>query len=367
MEERQGDRAWMARALVLARRGDLESAPNPRVGCVLVRGDQVVSEGWHDQCGGPHAEVNALDALSATEDRGGLTAYVTLEPCSHHGRTPPCADRLITEGVGRVVVGMTDPDPRVSGRGVQRLLHAGIQVTVFDHFPEGRWANRRFLSAMERQRPWVILKWAESADGFADPPRAPGQRGSLPITAPTLKALTHRWRAEEQAILVGAGTVVTDDPSLDVRDANGSSPIPVLVDPQGRTPAHARIHALHPQTVVVGGPDGLPASAERLPADLGLAGLLDALCRKDIRSVLVEGGPETHRRFLDAGLWDECRIATSPSPTGGGLRAASLTTESAILRGQHPFGRDSVAYWVRPESAEWAGCAPPPTLQIPLG
>lgn len=366
MEERRGDRAWMARALALARRGDLGAAPNPRVGCVLVRGEHVVSEGWHAQCGGPHAEVHALDALSPAEDRSKMTAYVTLEPCSHHGRTPPCADRLVAEGIGRVVVGMTDPDPRVSGRGVQRLRESGAQVTVLERFAEGRWVNRRFLSSLERGRPWVILKWAQSADGHIDPPRAQGQTGSLPITSPRFQKLSHHWRAEEQAILVGAGTVAIDDPSLDVREADGVSPLPVLLDPQGRTSAQARVHARHPHTLVVGGPDSLPDTAERLPADLDLPGLLQALNERDIRSILVEGGPETHRRFLEAGLWDECRVAQSPTPTGGGLPAAAFPVGAAVLRGAHPFGPDAVHYWVHAESAEWAGIAPPPTLQIPL-
>lgn len=364
------DRDWMAHAFQLAGRGTIGTAPNPRVGCVIVRDGALLSEGWHAQVGGPHAEAAALNALPQGMDARGATAYVTLEPCSHHGRTPPCSDALIAAGVKRCVVALQDPNPQVAGRGLQRMRDAGIAVAVFDSCAEGRWLNRRFLSAMERGRPWVVLKCAVSADGFMDPPRTTGQRGSLPITAPVLRKLTHFWRAEEGAILVGAGTVVTDDPGLDVREAEGPNPVPVVLDPRRRTAPESKVYASKPGSLVLGGPAGLPAPAQQVtvPEDTSaITAIMQALQARDIRSVLVEGGRETLQRFIEAGLWDELRVAESPNATGGGLPAPVWPgTEVALLRGAHPFGDDHVRYWVNRSSADWVGISPAPTLQVPL-
>ena len=364
------DRDWMAHAFQLAGRGTIGTAPNPRVGCVVVHNGSLLSEGWHTQVGGPHAEAAALQALPPGVDAGGATAYVTLEPCSHHGRTPPCSDALIAAGVDRCVVAMQDPNPQVAGRGLQRMRDAGIAVAVFDSCAEGRWLNRRFLSAMERGRPWVVLKCAVSADGFMDPPRTSGQRGSLPITAPALRKLTHFWRAEEGAILVGAGTVVTDDPALDVREAVGPTPLPVVLDPRGRTAPDAKVYASDAGSLVLGGPKGLrsPAQQVMIPENTSaITAAMQALQARDIRSVLVEGGRETLQRFMEAGLWDEIRVATSNRLTGGGLPAPVWPgPEEALLRGAHPFGADHVRYWVNRSSADWIGTSPAPTLQLPL-
>ena len=364
------DRAWMARALNRARLGEIGTYPNPRVGCVIVRDNQVLAEGHHAACGGAHAEVAALEALSAPEaSLTEATAYVTLEPCSHHGRTPPCADRLIESEIGRVVVGMQDPDPRVAGSGIARLREAGITVDVLEAFAAGRWLNRRFLSSLERGRPWVVLKCAVSADGFMDPPRQPGQQGSLAITEPTLRRLTHRWRAEEGAILVGAGTLATDDPALDVRESDGPHPLVVVLDPNGRTSPGSKVYQSGRPTLVIGGPPSLPPHVERVStkgvADAFQTALI-ALQERSVRSVLVEGGAETLRACLASGLWDEFRECRSPRPTGGGLRAVLPGPSEQYCRGAHPFGADTVRYFVHPESAFWAGDAPAPTLSVPL-
>ena len=365
------DREWMARALQLARRGDIGTAPNPRVGCILVRNNGVLAEGWHHRIGGPHAEVVALDALANRNDAKGATAYVTLEPCSHHGRTPPCSSALIDAGIARCVVGLQDPNPLVEGRGLERMRDAGITVAVLNRHPEGRWLNRRFLSSMERGRPWVVLKCAVSADGHMDPPRGPGQLGSLPITSASLRKLTHRWRAEEGAILVGAGTVITDDPRLNVREADGPHPLPVVLDPNGRTPATAALYTSGASCWVMGGPEGVAESVDRHrihPGEDAFQRALAALHNQGVRSVLVEGGRQTLQHILDLGLWDELRVARSPGSTGGGLPAPTWPTEpaDAVLRGAHPFGPDRVQYWVNAASLNWVGCCPPPTLQIPM-
>lgn len=358
----------MAKALDLAGRGRWNTAPNPRVGCILVKDGHEIASGWHAQVGGAHAEAAALAEAGHTAVTEGATAYVTLEPCNHHGRTPPCTEALIAAGISRVVVGMRDPDPRVSGSGLMRLQQAGLEVELMEEHTEGRWLNRRFLSSLERQRPWIVLKCAVSADGFADPPRALGQRGSLPITRPALRALTHAWRAEEEAILVGAGTVVIDDPALDVREAEGPSPAPIVIDPQGRTPRESKAY-LHPRAAVVGGPEGLADHVTRIPSDMHPP--IEAAIRHahdaGFRSVLVEGGPATLGHFLQAGLWDEARWCTSPRPTSGGLIAPPFPgPDAAVLRGEHAFGEDHIRYAVHHESVAWVGMAPPPTLHLPL-
>jgi diaminohydroxyphosphoribosylaminopyrimidine deaminase/5-amino-6-(5-phosphoribosylamino)uracil reductase len=363
------DREWMAEALTLARRGQFGTAPNPRVGCVLVRDGHVLSSGWHAVVGGPHAEAAALQALPPDGDARGATAYVTLEPCSHHGRTPPCSEALIASGIMRCVVGMVDPNPKVAGSGIDRMRAAGIDVSILEAFPEGRWLNRRFLSAMERGRPWIVLKCAVSADGFIDPPRRKGEMGSLAITSPALRRLTHQWRAEEGAILVGAGTVGNDDPTLNVREAEGPNPLRIVLDPEGRTTADRQVYADGHSTLVVGGPQGLPESVVHLDAEgqFVLPFLMEDLMAREVRSVLVEGGADTLGRFLDAGLWDEIRLCHSTEQTEGGLPAPAWPTEEdAILRGEHPFGTDRVEYWVHPAAAAWIGTHFPPTLSVPL-
>ena len=367
MARSTADQHWMDRAFALAENGRWNTAPNPRVGCVIVSGDQAIAEGWHAQWGGDHAEVDALKQLDASDPRlAEATAYVSLEPCNHHGRTPPCTELLIQRGIPRVVVGMQDPDPRVAGSGIERLRGAGIEVVVLNGQTSGRWLNRRFLSSLERGRPWVVLKCAVSPDGFADPPRKHQERGSLPITSAPLRKLTHQWRAEEQAILVGAGTVAMDDPRLDVREASGPAPFPVVMDPHGRTSPSAQVYQ-HPQAVVWGGHNTLPAHVVQLDTSDGPAieSVLKHLHHTGCRSVLVEGGPYTLNGFFQSGLWDEARWCMGPTPTGGGMPAPALP-EGAILRGAHPYGEDHVRYFVNPHSADWVGHAPSPTLALPL-
>ncbi len=361
------DRRWMERALALAARGRWGVAPNPRVGCVIVHEGSAIAEGWHAQVGCAHAEVDALDALDSDDPRlSSSTAYVTLEPCNHQGRTPPCTDRMIASGIPRVVVGMVDPDPRVAGSGITRMRDAGLEVVLFETLPEGRWLNRRFLSSLERGRPWVVLKCALSADGFMDPPRSPGQKGSLPITSPGLRRLTHSWRAEEEAILVGSGTVNVDNPGLDTREHSGRNPIPVVMDPEGWTSSRAQVYA-HPKAMVLGGPAHLPDHVTRIAEPNGspIEQVLSHLQTEGIRSVLVEGGASTLGHFFASGLWDEVRWCQSPSTTGGGLLAPAAPKE-VQTRGMHPFAEDTVRYDVHPTSAAWVGCAPPPTLSLPL-
>ena len=339
------DALYLSRAFELAERGRGGTEPNPRVGCVLVAGDRVIGEGWHRRAGEAHAEVRALEAVRSADRPAirGCTAYVSLEPCSHHGRTPPCADRLAAEGVGRVVVGRMDCDPRVNGRGCARLEAAGIEVVVAPAASAvGRTIAdqlRRFETVRTAGRPYVVLKWAVTADGFVDH-REPGTAlpgsGGSPISAPHTRLLSHAWRTWEDAILVGGLTADIDVPQLDARAVAGRQPLPIVLGLA--LPAD---HPLSGRALLLDPGTDLAAALRYLTADHG------------ITSILVEGGPSTHRRFLAAGVWDEIRVITSPDAVGKGLRAAGLPDEARLVAGPSsiaPFtrwGRDTLRTYVR--------------------
>ncbi|MCL4281218.1 MAG: bifunctional diaminohydroxyphosphoribosylaminopyrimidine deaminase/5-amino-6-(5-phosphoribosylamino)uracil reductase RibD [Flavobacteriales bacterium] len=342
--------AWIRRCLQLARNGAGLTAPNPMVGALLVQGDRILAEGWHRAHGGPHAEVECLNAFGQRPVPTDAVMYVSLEPCSHTGLTPPCADLLIARDMRTVVVGCEDPNPHVAGRGIGRLRDAGIRVVADVLREECRWVNRRFITAMERQRPYVMLKWARSADGFLDRhPRE--QRGVQRISSFPADVLVHRWRSEEQAILVGSRTVVNDDPELTVRHVAGRQPLRVVLDRRGITPADARVYNGNSPTLLFTGaprPD-VQVDQVRLPeGQEPLSSLLDELHRRNIRSLLVEGGGELLGHFLRQGLWDEARVIEgqpvflqgTPAPSVHGLPARAFNVGGDRIRlyarGQHP-------------------------------
>ncbi len=311
------DHAHMARALVLARRPLFSPHPNPRVGCVLVRDGQVVGEGWHRQAGGPHAEVEALQA--AGDRARGATAYVTLEPCSHHGRTPPCADALIAAGVARVVVAMRDPNPKVAGQGLNKLEAAGVAVAHGLLADEAEALNPGFLKRMRQGLPWVRSKLAMSLDGRT----AMASGESRWITGEAARADVQRLRARADALLTGSGTVLADDPRLTLRQAQLGSPVlrqplRVVVDGRARLPAHARLLRQPGQTLIATAVRAsVPAGAEAvvLPAENGrvdLPALLRELARREINEVMVEAGPGLNGALLSAGLIDELIIYMAP-------------------------------------------------------
>jgi len=328
----------MAHALRLARRGLRTTDPNPRVGCVLVRGGQVIGEGFHRRAGEPHAEVVALRACG---DARGATAYVTLEPCSHHGRTPPCADALIEAGLARVVYASRDPNPEVDGRGAERLARAGIEVVQGVLEAEARELNPGFLSRMERGRPWVRLKLAASLDGRT----ALASGESRWISGEAARADVQQWRARASAILTGIGTVLTDDPRLDVRlRGHRRQPLRVVLDSRGRMPAAARI--LEPPGEVlwltVAGtaagkpPAGLPPTAQwqELPGSgsgIDLSAVSSLLAARGINELHVECGPRLAGAWLRAGLVDELVLYVAPRLLGEGARPLAIIGELASL------------------------------------
>lgn len=318
---------WMQRCLQLARNGAGSAAPNPMVGAVLVQGDRILAEGWHRAHGGPHAEVECLNAYGEAAIPPDAVMYVSLEPCSHQGITPPCADLLITRNVRSVVVGCTDPNPRVAGQGVARLRDAGITVIADVLRDECRWLNRRFITSMEQERPYVILKWARSSDGFLDwHPRA--ERAVQRISSFTTDVLVHRWRSEEQAIMVGSRTVANDDPRLDVRLMAGRSPLRVVLDREGITPAESHVFDGSVPTLLftrqqrgLQGAEQVLLTGEAAPLPVVLA----ELHRRKVRSVLVEGGAELLGHFIKSGLWDEAREIVGDVLFAQGTPAPQLT------------------------------------------
>jgi diaminohydroxyphosphoribosylaminopyrimidine deaminase/5-amino-6-(5-phosphoribosylamino)uracil reductase len=348
-------RQWMRYALQLARNGAGSVAPNPMVGAVLVRGGTILAQGWHRAHGGPHAEVECLNAFGDGAIPADAVLYVTLEPCSHTGLTPPCADLLIARGVRQVMVGCTDPDPRVAGRGIARLREAGISVLTDIEREACRWTNRRFITAMERQRPWIVLKWARSLDGFLDQHPRPG-RTVQRISSFATNVLVHRWRSEEQAILVGSRTVVNDNPRLDVRLVAGRSPLRVVLDRQGITPKDSQVYdGRVPTLLFTREPRELPGTecVALPPEEDALPALLAELHRRKMRSLIVEGGAELLGHFLDRGLWDEARVITGTAVFAQGTPAPvahTLPVRSLIS------GDDRIHFHLRNRTAapEWS-------------
>ena len=314
----------MARALQLAARGLFTTSPNPRVGCVIVKDGRVIGEGWHARAGTPHAEAHALKA--AGEAARGATAYVTLEPCSHHGRTPPCAEALVNVGVARVVAAMRDPNPLVAGGGIDMLTLAGIDAEVGLMEAEARALNPGFISRMTRQRPWVRLKTASTLDGKT----ALANGSSQWITGEAARADVQRLRARACAILTGSGTVLADNPRMNVRDFDiGRQPLRVIVDSALRTPAEAAIlPALvachHADPVLRAALEAAGAEVVELPGAAGrvdLAALLRRLAQRGVNEVHVEAGAALNGALLAAGWVDEWVAYMAPMAVGDDARA----------------------------------------------
>jgi len=321
------DESCMRRALVLAERGLFSTDPNPRVGCVVARGAEVVGEGWHRMAGEPHAEVLALAA--AGEQARGATLYVTLEPCSHHGRTPPCAEAVIKAGVARVVCAHQDPHQRVNGSGIAILRAAGVVVDIGLLAEEARKLNPGFCKRHESGWPWVRVKLAASLDGRT----ALADGTSRWITGEEARQDVQQWRARSSAVVTGVGTVLADDPRLDVRVATGlqptRQPLRVVLDTHGRTPANARVLAPPGECWVCVGPDrsaalgGRGIQVRELPVNgpgIDLTALLAKLAEREANEVWVEAGPSLAGAFVSAGLIDELVLYLAPCLLGAGSR-----------------------------------------------
>ena len=337
----------MHRAFELARLGLGHTTPNPMVGCVIVKDNQIIGEGWHRKYGGPHAEVNAVKDANKNGSVQGSDVYVTLEPCSHVGNTPPCADMLIKEKVQRVFVANRDINPLVSGKGLQRMRDAGIEVFENLMVDEEQALNKRFICFHRNKRPYVILKWAQTADGFI----ARKNYDSKWISNEYSRQITHKWRSEEAAIMVGANTVIHDDPSLNVRDWDGTDPVRIIIDPHLRIPADRKIFDRRIKTYVYNFEKN--ESEQNLEfVKIGDSSLLNQVLHHlhsiNIQSVLVEGGAHVLNAFQKSGQWDEARVFISNTTFGEGIQAPQM--QHAALSGMDFIFNDELKIFTRVEN-----------------
>lgn len=332
------DEKYMWRALQLARQGAGHTSPNPMVGAVIVAPDgTIIGEGWHRKCGEAHAEVNAVASVKDHDLLQDSTIYVTLEPCSHYGKTPPCANMLIERGILRVVVGCLDPFVKVAGRGVALLRDAGVEVVVGVLEEECRAQNERFMTAHTVGRPWVQLKWAQTADGYIALPPEAGEN-PLHMSTPVTMRLMHRQRALCDAIVVGANTARIDNPSLTTRYWPGRSPLRVILSRDLSIPDNLNLLNDGLPTIIYNGVKNETCGAvEYVKMDTSDPNLwLEDLYRRGITSVMVEGGTRVLQGLIDAAVWDEARIEVSPRRVGQGVPAPAIeghVTASHILDG----------------------------------
>lgn len=320
------DEKYMRRALQLARQGEGHTSPNPMVGAVIVAPDgTIIGEGWHRKCGEGHAEVNAVASVKDVNLLKDSTIYVTLEPCSHYGKTPPCAHLLIERGIPRVVVGCLDPFVEVSGRGVKMLEDAGIEVVVGVLEQECRDLNRRFMTAHTTRRPWVQLKWAQTADGFIALSPDAGEN-PLHMSTPVTMRLMHRQRALCDAIVVGAATARIDNPSLTTRYWPGKSPLRVVLSRDLSIGGNLNLLADGLPTIVYNSvKNEIVGAVEYVKMDTSTPhAWLEDLYRRGVTSVMVEGGTQVLQQLIDAGTWNEARIETSPRRVGQGVPAPTI-------------------------------------------
>lgn len=326
MTIQQENEKYMARCLQLAALGRGHVSPNPMVGAVVVHDGKIIGEGYHRKCGEAHAEVNAIAAVKDESLLRESTIYVSLEPCSHWGKTPPCSKLIIEKGIPRVVVGIQDPFFEVSGRGIRMMREAGVDVTVGVSEEACYELNRAFFTVQQKKRPYVILKWAQSADGFMDRMRRAND-GQQPVSISNEinSMLVHKLRAESDAILVGTNTVILDDPKLTVRKWDGANPVRIFLDRQLRVPQTVALLDGAVETLVFTEkehPDSENISYITIAFDAAFPeNMLQELARRDIQSILVEGGARTLSLFIENNCWDEARVETGRALLGEGVGA----------------------------------------------
>ena len=319
----------MRRCLELAGKGLGTSAPNPMVGCVIVNGDTIIGEGYHRAYGESHAEVNAIASVKDPGLLPGSTLYVNLEPCSHFGKTPPCSSLIIDRAIPRVVVGTPDPNPLVGGRGLKQLEENGVQLRSGVLEDECRELNKRFFTFHALKRPWILLKWAQTEDGFIDVERRDEDpQGVNWITGERARQLVHKWRSEEQAILVGTRTALLDDPELTVRDWKGRNPTRIVIDREGKLPGHLKLFNSEADTLVfTSRPKTAHDRVKYIEVPQGedyIIAILKHLYESEVLSLMVEGGAVLLELFINSGLWDEARVFSSRQNFKGGVPAPKI-------------------------------------------
>lgn len=308
---------YIKRCIELAKNGLGTTYPNPLVGSVIVYNNEIIGEGWHRKSGEPHAEVNAINSVKDKSLLSKSTIYVSLEPCSHFGKTPPCCDLIIANKIPNVVIGTIDPFAKVAGTGIKKLIEAGKNVTVGILEDECNELNKRFFTFHNKKRPYIILKWAESDDGFIAP-LSKEKKEPVWITNEFARQLVHKWRSEEQAILVGTNTVIEDNPSLTTRDWSGNHPIRIVLDQNNRISKESHIFDNQVKSITI--------TKENINFNNNIAlEITDFLFNEGIQSVIIEGGRQTLQTFIDANIWDEARVFRGEIYFKSGTKAPTIS------------------------------------------
>ena len=319
---------YITRCIELAKNGFGTTNPNPMVGSVIVYDGQIIGEGWHRKAGEPHAEVKAIRSVKDPSVLDKATIYVSLEPCSHFGKTPPCCDLIIENKIPNIVIGTVDSNIKVAGNGIKRLKEAGANVIVGILEKECHELNQRFFTFHEKKRPYIILKWAQTQDGFIAPSEKKEQK-PVWITNSYSRQLVHKWRAEEQAILVGTQTVIDDNPQLNTRDWEGNNPIRVIIDQNNRIPKTADVFDNQVKTIVFSKNKAMLTSENTIFEEIDFQQniahqIVERLYQHQIQSVIIEGGAKTLQTFIDDKLWDEARVFIGNGQFGNGIKAPVL-------------------------------------------
>ena len=296
----------------MAKNGLGTTYPNPLVGCVIVYENKIIGEGWHKKSGEAHAEVIAIESVQNKKLLSSSTLYVSLEPCSHFGKTPPCADLILKYKIPNVVIGTIDPNSKVAGKGIQKLKDSGVNVTFGILEKECNELNKRFFTFHRKSRPFIILKWAESSDGFISPKNRSEEK-PVWISNEYSRQLVHKWRSEEQAILVGTQTIIDDNPSLTVRDWTGENPIRVIIDKENNVDSSKNVFDNQAKTIVFSSKEvnSNSETIQNIKIDFDINStqtIVEKLYENNIQSIIIEGGSKTIQSFIDANIWDEARV-----------------------------------------------------------
>ncbi|MCF6130783.1 bifunctional diaminohydroxyphosphoribosylaminopyrimidine deaminase/5-amino-6-(5-phosphoribosylamino)uracil reductase RibD [Flavobacterium wongokense] len=325
---------YIKRCIQLAKNGLGTTYPNPMVGSVIVYNGEIIGEGWHRKSGEPHAEVNAINSVKDKSLLSKATIYVSLEPCSHFGKTPPCCDLIIKHKIPNVIVGTIDPNSKVSGEGIKRIQQSGANVVVGVLEKECNDLNKRFFTFHNKKRPYVILKWVESQDGFIAP-LTKEKKEPVWISNVYSRQLVHKWRSEEQAILVGTNTVLEDNPKLDVRDWTGENPIRIVLDRSGKIANDYFVKDQKTKTIILTEQENLTFTEnciyENVIFDIRLTkNIVHILYKYGIQSIIIEGGKQTLQGFIDNNLWDEARVFIGSIHLKNGVKAPNLNGDYQI-------------------------------------
>jgi len=337
----------MQRCIELAQNGAGNVSPNPMVGSVIVYNNKIIGEGYHQQYGEAHAEVNAINSVQDKSLLSKATIYVSLEPCAHFGKTPPCSDLIIASKIPNVVIGCVDPFAEVAGKGIEKIKAAGINVSVGVLEKECLDLNKRFFTFHQKKRPYIILKWAQSQDGFMDKKRTNTCPTINWITQPNTKQLTHKWRSEEDAILIGKNTAINDNPALTTRAVNGKNPIRIVIDRKLELSKELKIYSSASKTIILNelkNEENNSFLFKKVDFESFFDDLWSICVENDIISLIVEGGAFTLNQFIEKDYWDEARVLTGKPFFVDGVKAPALNLEPAE---QFTFGKDKITFYTK--------------------